>query len=75
MSRVEFIDLNAKLKPLNLGQGFPDFMPAEKVVKELAKTCSTDASPLLHQYTRGYVRSRSDSMQTFVVNCKILSRK
>jgi kynurenine--oxoglutarate transaminase/cysteine-S-conjugate beta-lyase/glutamine--phenylpyruvate transaminase len=49
---VEFIDLNAKLSPLNLGQGFPDFMPAESVVKELAKTCAVDASPFLQQYTR-----------------------
>ncbi|CAL8073142.1 unnamed protein product [Orchesella dallaii] len=49
---VEFIDLNAKLNPLNLGQGFPDFMPAESVIKELAKSCEKEASPLLHQYTR-----------------------
>jgi kynurenine--oxoglutarate transaminase/cysteine-S-conjugate beta-lyase/glutamine--phenylpyruvate transaminase len=49
---VEFIDLNAKLQPLNLGQGFPDFMPADSVIKELAKTCNADANPLLHQYTR-----------------------
>ncbi|ODM97503.1 Kynurenine--oxoglutarate transaminase 3 [Orchesella cincta] len=49
---VEFIDLNAKLNPLNLGQGFPDFMPAENVVKELAKCCEKEANPLLHQYTR-----------------------
>ena len=54
---MEFIDLNAKLQPLNLGQGFPDFMPAEKVVKELAKACDPALeNPLLHQYTRGYVR-------------------
>jgi len=53
--RVEFIELNAKLNPLNLGQGFPDFMPAEKVVKELAKTCDQEANALLHQYTRSMV--------------------
>lgn len=52
---MEFIDLNAKLNPLNLGQGFPDFMPAEGVVKELAKSCESEASPLLHQYTRSMV--------------------
>ncbi|OXA51497.1 kynurenine--oxoglutarate transaminase 3 [Folsomia candida] len=49
---VEFIELNAQLKPLNLGQGFPDFMPAESVVKELARACEQEAEPLLHQYTR-----------------------
>jgi kynurenine--oxoglutarate transaminase/cysteine-S-conjugate beta-lyase/glutamine--phenylpyruvate transaminase len=57
LSRVEFIELNAQLKPLNLGQGFPDFMPAEKVVQELAKTCEADeGNALLHQYTRSMVR-------------------
>lgn len=53
--RVEFIELNAQLKPLNLGQGFPDFMPAESVVKELARACEQEAEPLLHQYTRSMV--------------------
>jgi kynurenine--oxoglutarate transaminase/cysteine-S-conjugate beta-lyase/glutamine--phenylpyruvate transaminase len=55
---VEFIDLNAKLNPVNLGQGFPDFMPAENVVKELMKVCNALGDPLLHQYTRGYGHPR-----------------
>lgn len=41
---------------LNLGQGFPDFHPAEHVTAALAKICSNSGDPLLHQYTRSYVR-------------------
>lgn len=30
-------------------------MPAEGVVRELAKGCEKDSNPLLHQYTRSMV--------------------
>lgn len=48
---VEFIQLAQETKPVNLGQGFPDFPPPEFVVKALQEAASGNA---LHQYTRGY---------------------
>lgn len=52
--RVEYIQLALKYKPLNLGQGFPDFHAPENVTKALAATTTSD-NPLLNQYTRGFV--------------------
>lgn len=43
-----------KHKPLNLGQGFPDFAPPDHITEALAATAKGD-NILLHQYTRGYV--------------------
>lgn len=48
---VEFIQLAQETKPINLGQGFPDFPPPDFVVKALQEAASGN---LLHQYTRGY---------------------
>lgn len=48
---VEFIQLAQETKPINLGQGFPDFPPPDFVVKALQEAA---AGNLLHQYTRGY---------------------
>ncbi|BES93857.1 Aminotransferase class I and II [Nesidiocoris tenuis] len=50
---AEFIDLALKYKPLNLGQGFPDFAAPAHVTKNLAEVAQSD-EPLLQQYTRGY---------------------
>uniref|UniRef100_A0A146KMB1 Kynurenine--oxoglutarate transaminase 3 n=2 Tax=Lygus hesperus TaxID=30085 RepID=A0A146KMB1_LYGHE len=50
---AEFIDLALKYKPLNLGQGFPDFAAPDHVTKNLAEVARSD-EPLLQQYTRGY---------------------
>jgi kynurenine---oxoglutarate transaminase / cysteine-S-conjugate beta-lyase / glutamine---phenylpyruvate transaminase len=43
-----------KHKPLNLGQGFPDFAPPQHVTDALADVAK-DSNVMLHQYTRGYV--------------------
>ena len=52
--RVEYIGLALKYKPLNLGQGFPDFHAPENVKKALANA-TLNENPLLNQYTRGFV--------------------
>ena len=54
---VEYIQLALKYKPLNLGQGFPDFHAPENVTKALAATATSD-NPLLNQYTRGFGHPR-----------------
>lgn len=54
---VEYIQLALKYKPLNLGQGFPDFHAPENVTKALAATTTGD-NPLLNQYTRGFGHPR-----------------
>lgn len=48
---VEFIQLAQETKPINLGQGFPDFPPPDFVVKALQEAAAGNS---LHQYTRGY---------------------
>ena len=52
--RVEYIQLALKYKPLNLGQGHPDFYAPENVTKALADAATSD-NPFLNQYTRGFV--------------------
>lgn len=54
---VEFVDLVAKYKPLNLGQGFPDYDACEYIPSTLA-TVAADKNNLLHQYTRGFGHPR-----------------
>lgn len=54
MPRTEFIKLAAEYKPLNLGQGFPDFAAPKFVTDALSQTCLED-NTYLHQYTRGFV--------------------
>jgi len=54
---VQFIDLTLKHKPLNLGQGFPDFAPPQHVTDALADVAK-DSNVMLHQYTRGYGHPR-----------------
>ncbi|CAL7946950.1 unnamed protein product [Xylocopa violacea] len=54
---VEYIELTLKYKPLNLGQGFPDFHAPENVTKALAAAATSD-NALLNQYTRGYGHPR-----------------
>lgn len=53
-NRVEYIQLAAEHKPLNLGQGFPDFAAPEYVTKALAEA-TTGSNVLINQYTRGFV--------------------
>merc|ERR1712137_571326 len=54
---VDLIDLATKYKPLNLGQGFPDFAPPKHVTDALADVAKGD-NILLQQYTRGYGHPR-----------------
>lgn len=51
---VEYAALAAKYKPINLGQGFPDFAAPSVVTRALADV-AVDKNVLLHQYTRGFV--------------------
>ncbi|KAL1138796.1 hypothetical protein AAG570_008858 [Ranatra chinensis] len=53
----EFIQLAIENKPLNLGQGFPDFAAPQHVTKALADIV-TGENVLLQQYTRGYGHPR-----------------
>lgn len=54
--RVEFTALAVEHKPVNLGQGFPDFAAPDFVTKALADA-TMNSNVLLNQYTRGYVIS------------------
>uniref|UniRef100_A0A1B6H6H8 Aminotransferase class I/classII large domain-containing protein n=1 Tax=Homalodisca liturata TaxID=320908 RepID=A0A1B6H6H8_9HEMI len=54
---VEYIQLALEQKPLNLGQGFPDFAAPDYVTKALAEISSGE-NVLLHQYTRGFGHPR-----------------
>lgn len=51
---MEYIQLALQYKPLNLGQGFPDYYAPKNVTDALAATANSD-NPLLQQYTRGFV--------------------
>lgn len=52
-NRVEFTQLAADYKAVNLGQGFPDFSPPKYVQEAFCK--AVNGGPLMHQYTRGFV--------------------
>lgn len=54
---VEFIQLALDYKPVNLGQGFPDFAAPEHVTKALSDAASSP-NVLLNQYTRGFGHPR-----------------
>ncbi|XP_069943034.1 kynurenine aminotransferase [Cherax quadricarinatus] len=55
---VEFIQLALEVKPLNLGQGFPDFAAPITVRKALAEASTSETNVLLNQYTRGFGHPR-----------------
>jgi len=54
---VEFIQLALDYKPVNLGQGFPDFAAPDHVAKALSDA-ATGPNVLLNQYTRGFGHPR-----------------
>ncbi|XP_019133895.2 kynurenine--oxoglutarate transaminase 1 [Larimichthys crocea] len=49
---VEFVQLAADHKAVNLGQGFPDFAPPKFVQEAFSK--AVNGGPLMHQYTRAF---------------------
>nr|XP_046230603.1 kynurenine--oxoglutarate transaminase 1 [Scatophagus argus] len=49
---VEFTQLAADYKAVNLGQGFPDFSPPTFVQEAFCK--ALNGGPLMHQYTRAF---------------------
>lgn len=55
---VEFMQLALEVKPLNLGQGFPDFAAPDTVRKALSEACINDTNVLLNQYTRSFGHPR-----------------
>uniref|UniRef100_A0A8D3DBH5 Kynurenine--oxoglutarate transaminase 3 n=1 Tax=Scophthalmus maximus TaxID=52904 RepID=A0A8D3DBH5_SCOMX len=50
---VEFTQLAAEYKVVNLGQGFPDFSPPPFIQEAFCKAVS--GGPTMHQYTRAFV--------------------
>lgn len=52
--RVEFTQLAADYKAVNLGQGFPDFSPPNYLQEAFCKALTGGCS--MHQYTRAFVR-------------------
>ncbi|XP_070532690.1 kynurenine aminotransferase-like isoform X2 [Ptychodera flava] len=55
---VEFVGLALEYKPVNLGQGFPDFAAPPNLVDALVKTISGEENKMMHQYTRGFGHPR-----------------
>uniref|UniRef100_A0A6I8R8D4 Kynurenine aminotransferase 1 n=1 Tax=Xenopus tropicalis TaxID=8364 RepID=A0A6I8R8D4_XENTR len=49
---VDLVSLAAQYKPVNLGQGFPDFPPPAFVREAFARAVTEE--PLLNQYTRAF---------------------
>ncbi|XP_056647588.1 kynurenine aminotransferase-like isoform X2 [Diorhabda sublineata] len=54
---TEYIQMAIDYKPLNLGQGFPDYPPPKYIMDTLAKV-SNESDYMLHQYTRGFGHPR-----------------
>nr|XP_019546821.2 kynurenine--oxoglutarate transaminase 3-like [Aedes albopictus] len=54
---VEYIQLAAQYKPLNLGQGFPDYHAPKYALDALAAAANSP-DPLANQYTRGFGHPR-----------------
>ncbi|KAK5650182.1 hypothetical protein RI129_001211 [Pyrocoelia pectoralis] len=50
---VEYVQLAMAYKPLNIGQGFPDFAAPKYISQALCDVAQSD-NPLLQQYTRGF---------------------
>ena len=57
MFRVEFMELNLKYKPLNLGQGLPEDLVPDYVLDTLKEVVMDKDKIGMHQYTRGFVNT------------------
>ncbi|KAG5872517.1 hypothetical protein JTB14_026883 [Gonioctena quinquepunctata] len=53
----EYAQLAAVHKPINLGQGFPDFPPPKYIMETLSEVAG-GKNYMIHQYTRGYGHPR-----------------
>ncbi|XP_033228697.1 kynurenine--oxoglutarate transaminase 3-like isoform X2 [Belonocnema kinseyi] len=53
---VEYRQLSIDYKPVNLGQGYPDFCAPKNVTKALANA-ALSPNPLLNQYTRAFKKT------------------
>ncbi|XP_068609226.1 uncharacterized protein [Brachionichthys hirsutus] len=53
----EFVQLAAEYKPVNLGQGFPDFAPPQFLLDAFSDALK-EGGPMVHQYTRGFGHPR-----------------
>ena len=56
-NRIEFTQLAADYKAVNLGQGFPDFSPPKFIQEAFCKAVC--GGPIMHQYTRAFVSGNS----------------
>ncbi|CAG9823319.1 unnamed protein product [Phaedon cochleariae] len=54
---TEYIQMAIDYKPLNLGQGFPDYPPPQYIMDTLSKV-GNGPDYMLHQYTRGFGHPR-----------------
>lgn len=52
---MEYSDLARKYKPLNLGQGAPDYGAPKVLSNTLIEMSQEVQTAQLHQYTRGFV--------------------
>jgi len=55
---VEFMELNLKYKPLNLGQGLPEDLVPDYVLDTLKEVVMDNDKIGMHQYTRGFGHPR-----------------
>lgn len=60
--RVEFTQLAADYKAVNLGQGFPDFSPPQFIQEAFCK--AINGGPQMHQYTRAFVSTKASQRGT-----------
>lgn len=67
--RVEFSQLAADYKVVNLGQGFPDFSPPGFILEAFCK--AVNGGVPMHQYTRAFVRELNYIQVCLLLACKL----
>lgn len=64
--RIEFGQIAATTKSLNLGQGFPDYDPPSQFSKHLSDvTCEKNS--FFNQYTRGFVNNKKHTALVHII--------